>query len=1142
MPLLSNKRTTAFPSLEAEARRRAALGDGDSWVFIAPNRIAQRRMERDMLEAARGRALPQLNILTLADLAGKLATTALPDFRVISDGESAVLIELSIRSLLDEHKLSFFEGAVESKNNGKEADSNEGNNDDNAFPIRRGTFELVVNTIRQLKESGVTAEHIKNDLVTAQSKGETTEVRRARDILAIYEAYQKRLQDHDLMDTHGQMLLVNERYRLSADGEKNVIRQDFHAAFPKTIEVYISGFYYLEPPSVALIARMAAIPNLSVAIELEEDKNNPNLFDGLIQLESDLLLRGFQTVHRARLNNDPLSDYIGRNIFRANNVLSEDKKIPTGVPVSKIQILTASDAASEVEEIARHIKLLYHSDPEIKNDLSKIVIATPASEAYTPLFEEIFRRHDIPVQIADRYHLDRSPLVLALIALLDAARTNLRKRELVRMLASPYFDFERRFGDSFDSANVLGVLSHYKQRGDWAAIVRSLNAHLHQIQSAKEASDDTRDFDRSIAEERKIQNALRDLNRIHILLLPLAGNLTPQEFCDSVRTLLAELFVPERIITSSRVTIAAGTLENDTRAYRALVKLLEELESLFHVMGIAHEKRKGSYFEHRLKAALIVTRYSPRARSHAVHITSLAQSISQPAKYLFLAGLVEGSFPAPYQPQVFLTSGLQKGERKQLLEDRVLFYQALTNFKEKLYLSYPVKSGGNAKINRSGFIDALDEVFTIGAAQKAEGIFSCNDLYHIVDRLDASAMVTFETDYPNARWLRTLKEQVPRSSTAILARLQMEDSIYRGAVEPGLLRDEERATLEKSRVWSVTQLELYATCPFRFFAHDVLSLGEEQEMEEGLDARDRGSALHEILRQFLIARRDRNLDTLQDSSDAKLSLAYTDVRAMAEDHFKTIASDHPFWRLDSELLLSDDKPGGSILWKFIKKEKELGEFELRPQFFEVSFGGAGRIVGDAGAPKTPIDSTLSRDEPMDLGGFQLRGKIDRIDIPKENEDGSRSSDAFAIIDYKSGKETPKWSEIERGLSLQLPLYLRVAEDLLRGHFPDLKGVAALYHKLMDEKSERKLGIALLPYAEKAFEYLGTKNKQGLLESSEQLADIIEQSVAKARTYVEGVSEGRFPLIEESLIKKCAYCPYGPVCRVHEAEEAGVLRS
>jgi ATP-dependent helicase/DNAse subunit B len=155
------------------------------------------------------------------------------------------------------------------------------------------------------------------------------------------------------------------------------------------------------------------------------------------------------------------------------------------------------------------------------------------------------------------------------------------------------------------------------------------------------------------------------------------------------------------------------------------------------------------------------------------------------------------------------------------------------------------------------------------------------------------------------------------------------------------------------------------------------------------------------------------------------------------------------------------------------------------------------------------------------------------------QDGSLDGDTFTIIDYKSGKETPSWSQIERGLSLQLPLYLRVAEDLLRSHIPELKGVAALYQKLLGENAERKLGLAIKPYTQVAFEKL--KGRNGYVDSAEKLAEIIDATIIKAKAYVDGVAAGHFPLTSSDLIKQCKHCAYGTVCRVKEADEAGVLR-
>src|SRR5437899_804178 len=99
------------PPLEKEARRRIADGSADSFIYLVPNRVAQKRIERELIASAQGRAVPALNVLTLADFAEELTRIAFPELRRIEDAEAAVLIELSVRSLVDKGKLKFFERA-----------------------------------------------------------------------------------------------------------------------------------------------------------------------------------------------------------------------------------------------------------------------------------------------------------------------------------------------------------------------------------------------------------------------------------------------------------------------------------------------------------------------------------------------------------------------------------------------------------------------------------------------------------------------------------------------------------------------------------------------------------------------------------------------------------------------------------------------------------------------------------------------------------------------------------------------------------------------------------------------------------------------------------------------------------------------
>jgi ATP-dependent helicase/nuclease subunit B len=728
---------------------------------------------------------------------------------------------------------------------------------------------------------------------------------------------------------------------------------------------------------------------------------------------------------------------------------------------------------------------------------------------------------------------------------------------VLRALGSPYFDFCLPSGEQIDTQNLLSVLLRYSPSGDLAGWSRTIASHLEGVRAKIEESDDPDEVEHLQREAARLERARRDLGHVRSMLAPFAGPMTPHAFVGNLRTLIEHMGVRRCVLASSRETIRAAHLDRDTRAYRAIVKLVEELESLFRLLGIEHELRPLTFYVERLKSASIWTRFSGRPRSGAVLVTPLTQAVASPADYLFIAGLSEGALPAAYQPQVFLMDSYQRGEQKQLREDRVLFYQALSHARKQLVLSVPLRTAGGAELSRSIFLDALSEVLKWEALPTAEGVFSWRDLHERAGEIaknDPGWLEKIESAITEidaqSESIATLRDQVPRVLAAEQMRAASDDSIYRGRLDLAELSDRERQALEdnRTRVWSVTQLELYAGCPFKYFAQRVLLLGKEEEREDGLDARERGSALHEILRDFLTTRRERKRPWIQDLPEQEIESAYQDLRDTAERHFAAVAAqypghaEHPFWRLDRERLLADAGPTENVLRRFVRREHQLARYEQRPAFFEVSFGtelkrAAGSAAGSiAGAA---YDPELSRDEPVTIGGVRLRGRIDRID---------RSDDTFAIVDYKSGKEIPPFRSIERGISLQLPLYLRVAEDLLRSHFPELQGVAALYYRLMVVDSRRtgttghprELGLAVREFMDRSFENLGDR-KRGILDTQHDLEELIEQTIAKAQSYVEGVAAGDFHLVSQELAKsQCPNCPYGPVCRVHEAEEFGVL--
>src|SRR5205085_9636585 len=135
------------------------------------------------------------------------------------------------------------------------------------------------------------------------------------------------------------------------------------------------------------------------------------------------------------------------------------------------------------------------------------------------LFGEAFRRCGIPVEVADRERLDRAPLFLALLALFDLARPAPRMREIMRALASPYFDFSAG-GEAIDVRNLVTVLTREQLTGDLAAWTKTLSGRCDTLLMRAETSEDPDETKRWLADADRTRRAAQDLSRLHSLLAP----------------------------------------------------------------------------------------------------------------------------------------------------------------------------------------------------------------------------------------------------------------------------------------------------------------------------------------------------------------------------------------------------------------------------------------------------------------------------------------------------------------------------------------------------------------------------------------------------------------------------------------------
>jgi hypothetical protein len=219
--------------------------------------------------------------------------------------------------------------------------------------------------------------------------------------------------------------------------------------------------------------------------------------------------------------------------------------------------------------------------------------------------------------------------------------------------------------------------------------------------------------------------------------------------------------------------------------------------------------------------------------------------------------------------------------------------------------------------------------------------------------------------------------------------------------------------------FSVTELERFLDCSSMWFFERVIA---PKEIDAVLDARARGGIAHQTLYRFYSGLPKR-LGTDAVEAD-RLDEALVFLReCLAEAIAGGVRLDlTDLERLELEETLARD------LEHFVKQELELG-LPLVPRRFEVGFGTS----------SAPVE--LQRG--LELGGFTVSGKIDRIDVDPFSARG-------IVQDYKLGRAYGA-RDIETEEKLQIPLYILALRDLV-----GMEPLGGLYRGLTGTREARGL--------------------------------------------------------------------------------------
>ena len=326
-----------------------------------------------------------------------------------------------------------------------------------------------------------------------------------------------------------------------------------------------------------------------------------------------------------------------------------------------------------------------------------------------------------------------------------------------------------------------------------------------------------------------------------------------------------------------------GLGEADREPWNRLLGLLPELETALGSEGLT----AGEFLEWLKIGAQRVILPGPGIQAAGIQVLGLLEMRGLDFDHVFCLGMNSGTLPAPPRPLPLLSAA----EKRLVLGGT---YPSQHHFAAELFHNL-LGAAPNLTLTRPRSVDQEEQVSTplyLGEWSQAE-------------------MAVLAT--PNPAWLR---------SPAIQA-------VFHAPAAPGFpgYPDPPLPWTLPGEI-SLSQVSTALACPCRFLLENLLKIRELPEIEAGLDPRERGQLLHEVLASFTTAFKEiLDADQAWDQGRARELLQEAVRQVLAP------LSGDLHWQAEADRWLGE--PG--LLWEWLSLERERYEAGWRWQGAEVAF-------------------------------------------------------------------------------------------------------------------------------------------------------------------------------------------------------------
>lgn len=741
-----------------------------------------------------------------------------------------------------------------------------------------------------------------------------------------------------------------------------------------------------------------------------------------------------------------------------------------------VRVLRLESPTEELSFVASTIRELARKGVHYR----EIGIVTGDVESYAPYIEDIFSKYQIPVFYDGTDNIRNHPLSVYLQNITDIIKYNAKGNNIISLIKSPYFDVDFMEGCLFENyilaTGIRGFASYgkdfeYRPIGtseDELLIVNKIREKIYGVLSPV--------FDALSGEEERpaieynavIKNILMGIRQDD----PAEGEDSGEpagiaDNKDDEGDALEDLPVEPR----------ESGIPEEEEVLQIINEHLLKIENLLGTVAMSFSDYcdmlmfgLSSYKLKRLPVSTdcVVFGDTIRTRLSCCHS-------------LFIMGAIEGALPQAQgggglfnsrDREIIERNGisLAPGEEIRRFDGNFYLRMCIEKPRVNLFVTYPgVDLSGEDK-TPSYVVDNIKAMFLV---ESEEGRASYNTYETAKEeflRLLSEYRKYGETD--SAKELSGLYKYIGEKEPTFLDVLIKESLKEDSAVSIPVLQK----LFETENTLSVSRLEQYASCTYAYYLNYILALQERKV--HGMNALDRGNIYHESLYNYSMLLKEKGLSFFE-KGDSLLSESRKDLAKEAVDLAYGKITGRGVYDSAYDLFVKD-RIKSTLFRTAWALGEQLKKGSFSPEYFETEL----------------LEISKKEDLKLSVNGrdFELRGKIDRIDLCKDGD-----ALYVKVIDYKSSDTDISFEKLHAGLQLQLLFYLNAETKSLMRDNPKkaVYPAAVFYYHIDDPMVEyKKEGF---PDMEEAREMIIKElMPQGLVLEDDRLYGLLDGEIADSK--------------------------------------------